>query len=103
MATRVAVLSEIRQLCCLRMPAQQVMPLLLKTLHRFIPSYTNLFDWVDSEYQISNYYSEGPMCPEAARLYFQEFYNKREREVMPGFSEQVRTGRGVINSEAISN
>jgi DNA-binding CsgD family transcriptional regulator len=103
MAKRAAALSEIRQLCCLGLPAQQVMPLLLATLHRVIPSYTNLFDWVDHDCQIRNYYSEDPICPDAARLYFEEFYNKREREVLPAFSEQVRTARGVINSDGISN
>jgi len=103
MTKRAATLSEIRQLCCLGLPGQAVMPSLLAALHRLIPSYANLFDWVDDEHEISNYYSEEPPCPDAARLYFQEFYNKREQEVMPAFSDQVRTARGVINSDAISN
>jgi DNA-binding CsgD family transcriptional regulator len=90
--------SDVRQLCGLGLPAQEVMPSLLATLHRFIPSYTNLFDWVDDKCQISNYYSEGPACPDSARLYFEEFYNKREQEVMPAFSDHIRTARGVINS-----
>ena len=103
MAKRAATVSDIRQLCCLGLPSQEVMPILLATLHRFIPSYTNLFDWVDENGQIVNYYSEGPDVPESARLYFQEYYNKRECEVMPAFSEEVRRSRGIVSSEATSN
>jgi DNA-binding CsgD family transcriptional regulator len=103
MAKRAAAVAEIRQLCCLGLPAQEVMPALLTALHRFVPSFSNLFDWVDEDGQITNYYSEEPYVAEVAQRYFQVYYNRREREVMPAYSEHVRTARGVVNSDAISN
>jgi hypothetical protein len=92
------VISELRDLCRLGLPAQSVMPIVMQTLHRLVPSCTNRFDWVNPRGQIVDYYTEPPYVPDAARLYFDEFYNRREREVMAPYSEQVRQGHGVLES-----
>ena len=73
------------------------MPALLEALHRIIPSARNLFDWIDSDGHIERYYFEGPIDHKIARLYFDEFYNQRERDAMPAFSDLAQ-GSTVIRS-----
>jgi len=92
-------IAQIRALCSLGLPAELLIPALLEALHRVIPSARNLFDWTDAQGNLVRYYFEGPINHEINRHYFEEFHNRREREVMPGFRQAV-TGRAVIRSAA---
>ena len=94
---RASSTASIRALCSLGLPGEQLIPALLEALHRIIPSSRNLFDWTDTHGNLIRYYFEGPIDAEVARHYFEEFYNKREAEVMPGFKQAV-TGRAVVRS-----
>jgi DNA-binding CsgD family transcriptional regulator len=100
MLKQAAAVADIRELCQLGIPGPELMPCVLERLHRLVPSYTSLFDWVDDEGRILHYYTEPPLVPEVARLYFDAFYNDREREVVPAYSEQIRRGHGVVNRGA---
>jgi DNA-binding CsgD family transcriptional regulator len=91
-----SVVAEIRHLSGLGLPGHEVIPELLRHLHDLIPSFTNLFDWVDAEGRIVDYYTEPPYLPEVARRYFDEYYNPRERDVLPPYPAQTRGARGVI-------
>lgn len=42
---RAAPIANIRSLCALRLPSEQLIPAILETLHGIIPSACNLFDW----------------------------------------------------------
>ena len=66
-------------------------------MHAVIPSARNLFDWIDGSGHIRRYYFEGAIDSKIARLYFDEFYNRRESEVMPRFSD-LALGGTVIRS-----
>jgi DNA-binding CsgD family transcriptional regulator len=93
---RAAPIANIRSLCALRLPSEQLIPAILETLHGIIPSACNLFDWTDARGNLERYYFEGPISPEVARHYFHEFHNRREQEVMPAF--QLVLERAVLRS-----
>jgi DNA-binding CsgD family transcriptional regulator len=86
----------------LGLAGEQFIPGLLEALHGIIPSSRNLFDWTDSQGNLIRYYFEGPIDAQIARLYFEEFHNRREAEVMPAFRDGV-TGRVVVRSAAELN
>lgn len=88
-------IAAVRDLCALGLSNELLVPALLEALHRIIPSARNLFDWIDTDGHIERYYFEGPIDHRLARLYFDEFYNQKERDAMPGFSELAR-GSTVI-------
>ena len=92
-------IARVRALCALGLPGEQLIPALLEALHGVIPSARNLFDWTDAQGNLVRYYFEGPIDHEINRHHFEEFYNRREREAMPGFRQAV-TGRAVIHSAA---
>jgi DNA-binding CsgD family transcriptional regulator len=96
------VVAYIRQLCCLGLGGQIIMPELLHALHAFIPSASNMFLWADEHYQMSNVYCEDSALLWVQSLYFKEFYNSKEVQVYKiGFSEAMRIGRGWGNSERL--
>lgn len=85
-----------KQLCCLGLPGQQVMPRLLSALHEIVPSYANFFVWVNARGQISNTLFENlnevqPVLP----LYFGEYADARECEVVASVAESLRQRRGA--------
>lgn len=82
-----AKIANIRSLCALRIPGEQLIPALLEALHEVIPSACNLFDWTDPRGNLLTYYFEGPIDSAVARHYFEEFHNRREREVMSAFQQ----------------
>lgn len=97
-----AAVSYIRQLCCLGLGGQIIMPELLRALHAFIPSASNMFHWADENSQMSNTYCENSDLYSLYPQYLKEFYNSREVNTYKiGFSEAMRIGRGWGNSERL--
>ncbi|MDR7269379.1 DNA-binding CsgD family transcriptional regulator [Pelomonas saccharophila] len=92
-------LSRLRELCALDLPTPLVMPTLLAELHAFVPSSRNLFDWCDGNGALARYCVEGSVDERVAKLYFDEFHNKREAEAMPSFAQALASG-AVLNSAA---
>ena len=88
-------IAAVRDLCSLGLSSELFVPALLEALHGVIPSSRNLFDWIDRDGHIERYYFEGPIDSKIARLYFDEFYNRREVEAMGKFSDLAR-GNSVI-------
>lgn len=92
-------LSRLRELCALDLPTPLVMPTLLAELHALVPSSRNLFDWCDGDGELTRYCIEGPVDEAIAKLYFDEFHNKREAEAMPSFAQALGSG-AVLNGAA---
>lgn len=104
MATKhAAATAYVRELCSLGLSAELLIPALLEALHHGIPSARNLFDWVDSEGCILRYYFEGPIDHQAARLYFDEFHNRREAEAMPTYQDVIRGSATIRSAEELNN
>jgi DNA-binding CsgD family transcriptional regulator len=91
-----AAIAHIRQLCCLGLGGQVIMPALLQALHSVIPSAANVFMWTDESGEVTNVCFEDPTPPEMVALYLAELFDKRVDEVT---SESTRALRGVVNFE----
>lgn len=98
-----AATAYIRELCSLGLSGELLIPALLEALHRVIPSARNLFDWVNAEGSIQRYYFEGPIDHAVARLYFDEFYNRREAEAMPKYAEVIRGSTSIRSADELNH
>lgn len=95
--------ARIKQLCCLGLGGEAIMPALLRELHHLIPSYANTFFWADENGRLSNICDESPDSAEIGPLYVNEFYNRRECEVQPGFSYTMRHHHGVYSADSLTS
>lgn len=98
--THARSVARFKQLCCLGLPGQIAMPALLGALHDVVPSYANIFFWSDAQGRVDNALFENldevqPLLP----LYFSEYADKREREVVSSHAETFRSRRGVWSLE----
>jgi hypothetical protein len=84
-------IAHIRQLCCLGLGGEIIMPALSQALRKVIPSSTYSFFWVNESGNVTKIYQE-PFTPELAELYFAEFYNKRELNAWPGVQKYMLEG-----------
>ena len=90
-----AALQSLQALCQQGLAADALVPALLEALHALVPSCRNLFDWTDAQGRLLRYYIEGPIDMALARLYFDEFHNRREAEAMLPFQALSRLPAGV--------
>jgi DNA-binding CsgD family transcriptional regulator len=74
-----ARIAHFRQLCCLGLDSQTLMPSLLRALHELIGSHANSFYWAERDGDIRNIYMEQLPPQDIAELYFSEFVNNRAR------------------------
>jgi DNA-binding CsgD family transcriptional regulator len=91
-----ATIAHIRQLCCLGLGGEAIMPSLLKALHDLVPSDSNGFFWVDAEYELSNLWAERMLPPDVMALYFREFYNRPGHAFKAEFLDMARNRPGVV-------
>jgi DNA-binding CsgD family transcriptional regulator len=96
-------IAAIRALCALKLHAEVLVPAVLEALHKLVPSQRNLFDWTDAQGRLVRYFIEGPIDAEIARLYFDEFHNRREAEAMPRFDALRRLPAGVRSADEIEH
>jgi DNA-binding CsgD family transcriptional regulator len=87
--------ARIKQLCCLGLGGEAVIPAVLREVHELIPSHSNMFFWVEND-ELSNVYDENPDAAQITPLYVQEFYNRKEREVFRSFPDAMRHEYGVF-------
>jgi len=91
----------LRALCAADLPPDALVPALLEALHGVVPSSRNLFDWTDDDGRLLRYHIEGPIDLVIARLYFDEFHNRRETEAMLPFQALRDRPAGVYGTEAL--
>lgn len=100
----VNTIKDIRQLCCLGLDGQAMMPTLFHSLQKLVPSHFQIFFWANQNYEITNMFCLNlPSLAGIAKLYLSEFVNKREQEVKPTFAELIKTERGVIDWDRFMN
>lgn len=98
------VVSDIRQLCCMGLGGEAIMPALFDQIPKVVPSDFNIFFWTDERCHMANMYCQNlPAIANVAKLYLTEFVDKGECEVKPSFSQLMRTERGIINWERFYN
>jgi DNA-binding CsgD family transcriptional regulator len=89
------IAAQIKQVCCLGLGADAIMPVVARHLQEMIPSYSAMIYTCDKNCEATGFYDLNPDMYKVATVYFNEFYNRRELEVRTGFSETLRTFRGA--------
>jgi DNA-binding CsgD family transcriptional regulator len=93
----------VQSLCALELGPQGFVAALLEALHEIVPSERNLFDWSDEDGRLLHYYIEGPVDVDIARLYFEEFHNRREGQCMPAFNSLRDAPQGVRSARELDH
>lgn len=91
-------IANFRQLCCLGLDAQVVMPSVLSTLHELIGSDTNSFYWATTTGDLCNVYFEQPMPKNIAAVYFSEFLNNPAQPYSPLQMRKYLRGGAVVGN-----
>lgn len=73
---RSADLSHLRQLCSLGLPAEAVMPALLRSIRRLAPCGSAAFFWVDAQGEMTHMYAEKMLPAAATARYFGTHYER---------------------------
>ena len=95
-STAVRAAARFRQLSCLGLGSEQVIPALLGELHAIIPSHANTFFFADGAGGTANIHFENPGFAKLFPLYQQEFLERGDRQFEGlSFSEAARTQFGV--------
>jgi len=92
---KAAGLCHLRQLCCLSIGPEMLMPSILGALHHVIGSDSNGFFWIDDEHDISNICAEKMLPPETMQLYFRDFYGANRDGFKTRFA-QIARGRPEV-------
>jgi DNA-binding CsgD family transcriptional regulator len=101
MAKSAAVRAEARfkQLCCLGLDGEAVMPALMKELRALIPFYCAHFHFLDLNGTLTRTYLENPETANITPLYLREFFGRADREMAGTFPNYIRTQIGVCGLE----
>jgi DNA-binding CsgD family transcriptional regulator len=101
MAKSIAARAEARfkQLCCLDLAGEAVIPALLQELHILVPYYWARVFLVDESVRVTNSYDEHPDAHLTAAVYWQEFHGQPGRELAGTFPDIIRTQVGVRDFE----
>jgi DNA-binding CsgD family transcriptional regulator len=95
-----AVRARIRQLCCLGLPGEMLMPSLLPALRELVPSDSAGFFWVDARGDMRNLYAERLLPPDVMSLYFERYYEGREASFRRSFLDRAAAPEGVVATSA---
>ena len=89
-----------KQLCCLGLDSEAVMPALLQELHAVVPSLANTFYFLDEAGATTHIYLENTEYLPLLPVYWQLIHERADREFKGlSFSEAARTQYGVHTFE----
>jgi DNA-binding CsgD family transcriptional regulator len=97
-----AIRARIRQLCCLGLPGEMLMPSLLPALRELVPSDSAGFFWVDPQGEMRNLYAERLLPPDVMSLYFERFYEGGEASFRRAFLDRAAAPENVTAMSADS-
>lgn len=91
--------ARFKQICCLALASEALIPALLKELHVVVPYYWARVFLIDETGRITNSYDEHPDAHLNAPVYWQEFHGRPGRELGGTFPDIIRTQIGVRDFE----
>ena len=87
---------HIRQLCCLGVGGEQLMPALLKAVRKLVGADSAAFFWVDASGEMSSLFAERLLPAPVQQVYFERFYDSNEASFKRAFAERVRQPEPVL-------
>jgi len=96
-----ANLKHLQRLCCSGLSGEALVPELLRGLRSVVPSRSNAFMWCDERCEITNSCSEDPVFWDMMPVYLNEFHDRRNREVLPAFSDFMRERPTVTHARRV--
>lgn len=87
---------HIRQLCCLGMGGEQLMPVLLKAVRMLVGADSAAFFWVDASGEMTSLFAERLLPAPVRELYFERFYDSGETSFKRAFAERTRQPESVL-------
>ena len=100
---RSAQLVHIRQLCCIGLPGQALMPALLRAIRDYVPADSAGFFWVDAEGDMTNLYADRMLPPGKMRTYFERHYDGKEHPFRHAFLQRAANKDAVTSVSASSD
>ena len=91
---RTGTLVHIRQLCCLGISSESLMPALLRSVREYVDADSAGFFWVDAKGEMTNLYAERMLPPKLMRLYFERHYDG-EHPFRAEFLKRAQSAEGV--------
>jgi len=90
-------MKEYEQLCSLGLPTREVVPLALDLLQQMLGGSMTCFVWSDNRCEAQDSYILEDIPADCPRVYAEVFYNRREVEMGPRFSDMLRGGIALVN------
>ncbi len=87
---------HIRQLCCLGVTGEQLMPPLLKAVRQLVGAESAAFFWVDADGDMTSLYAERLLPAPVMQLYFERFYDAGESSFKRAFAQRARATDPVV-------
>ncbi len=86
---------HIRQLCCLGVTGEQLMPALLKAVRQLIGAESAAFFWVNARGDMTALYAERQLPAPVMKLYFERFYESGESSFRQAFTSRSQLAEPV--------
>ena len=99
---RTAQLAHIRQLCCIGLSGQALMPALLRAIREYVAADSAGFFWVDAKGEMTNLYADRMLSPGLMRVYFERHYDGGEHPFRQAFLKRATAVETVSSSTASS-
>lgn len=93
-------LAHIRQLCCIGLPGQALMPALLRAIREYVSAESAGFFWVDAKGEMTNLYADRMLAPGLMRVYFERYYDGGELPFRQAFLKRAQAADAVSSSTA---
>ena len=97
---RTTQLAHIRQLCCIGIAGQALMPTLLRAIREYASADSAGFFWVDAKGDMTNLYADRMLAPGLMRVYFERHYDGGEHPFRQAFLTRARAAETVSSSTA---
>ena len=97
---RTTQLAHIRQLCCIGINGQALMPTLLRAVREYAAADSAGFFWVDANGDMTNLYADRMLAPGLMRLYFERHYDGGELPFREAFLKRAQSSEMVSSSTA---
>lgn len=95
-----SLLAHIRQLSCLGLSGQTLIPPLLKAVREYVGAESAGFFWVDARGDMTDLYAERVLPAPLMKLYFERHYDGPELSFREAFRKRARASEQVIASTA---